>query len=502
MSHDAAPDGGRGRAAGGPDSGGLNSGSLNSGGPDSGGPDSGAGRTGGRDTGDQDIDGFFSTARVAARPEAVELPTDGHTRFLFDLDDPKLTSVRGMDYEEFTRDRYKAPFLQELLASWRALYDEPFTGVTSDGVVRPGLYDLPEHPVTDPAPQQAAQRLLAVVTDEERRSLTHPVTAREWRAWSNPEFVVHRVGLRLENLAEATVAAVLGVVRASLSPEGYARVTGAMELNAALGELVDLPAVMNARSYWFSLFGTPDPLEPWGWQLFGHHVAVNFVSVGGRHVIAPVFLGGEPALTDEHPPLFAGREATALALAGSLTARQRERAVVYASVLDPAMPAGRLHPADERHVAGAFQDNRVIPYEGIPAGELTAEQSALLRAVVADFLLLPKEPQREATLAGYDAHLDDTWFAWYGATDGSQPFYLRVHSPVVIAELDHHAGVWLSNRLPARFHVHTTLRYPNGNDYGRALVARWREREGGRGSDGGREAEGGRAGGPARGRAR
>ncbi|MGW2788214.1 DUF3500 domain-containing protein [Streptomyces populi] len=239
---------------------------------------------------------------------------------------------------------------------------------------------------------------------------------------------------------------------------------------------------MNRHSYWFSVFGDPAAGvrgEPWGWQLFGHHVALNFVSVGGRHVIAPVFLGAEPALTDDEEsartPLFAERERLALKLAGSLTAAQRAQAVVYRSVLDPAMPEKRLHPADERHVAGAFRDNRVIPYEGIAAGGLDDAQRGLLRRVVADYLHLLVDEQRDLTLAEYDAHVGETWFSWYGATDGSQPFYFRVHSPVLIAEFDDHAGVWLTNKLPARFHVHTVLRHPNGNDYAKALIARWRE---------------------------
>ena len=50
---------------------------------------------------------------------------------------------------------------------------------------------------------------------------------------------------------------------------------------------------------------------------------------------------------------------------------------------------------------------------------------------------------------------------------------------MIIAENDHHAGVWLNNRLPARFHVHTTLRMPNGNDYGKALIAQWRASQAG-----------------------
>jgi hypothetical protein len=101
----------------------------------------------------------------------------------------------------------------------------------------------------------------------------------------------------------------------------------------------------------------------------------------------------------------------------------------------------------------------------------------MLREIVEDFHLLLALPERAATMAEFDAHLGETWFSWYGATDGSQPVYFRIHSPVIIVELDNHAGVWLANRLPARFHVHSTLRLPNGNDYGRALLQAWRERQ-------------------------
>ncbi|BDZ40091.1 DUF3500 domain-containing protein [Microbacterium suwonense] len=422
-----------------------------------------------------DIDDFFSTDRVAGREGAVELSAKSYREHLIGLDDPMLADVRGMDYEQFTSDRYRAPFLRELLEYWKGLYDEPFVGITTDGERREGLYALPASADSDTAPADAASALLDLLTPGQRAKLCYPVDAAEWRGWSNPEFVFFRIGLRLEEQSDEVVRAALGLVRASLSPAGYERVTEAMALNGYLGELVDLPTIMNDRSYWFALYGTPSSGEPWGWQLFGHHVAVHFVSVGGRHVIAPVFLGAEPALSDgERPPLFEEREQLAIGLAQSLDAAQRRHAVVYRSVLDPAMPEGRLHPADERHVAGAFRDNRIIPYEGIAASELGDEQWAALRAIAEDFLLLLKEGQRELALAEFDAHREETHFSWYGATDGTQPFYFRIHSPVILAELDHHAGVWLNNRLPARFHVHTTLRMPNGNDYGRALRDQWK----------------------------
>ncbi|MBY8859207.1 DUF3500 domain-containing protein [Nocardia sp. CA2R105] len=426
----------------------------------------------------EDIDGFFSTARTAGREAAVELPAEGYTAYLFDRDDPQIARFRGMTYEEFATDRYlSADFLRDLLGAWDELLDEPFVGITSDGVVREGLYPLPDAPASDDSEAvAAAERMLALLTPQECEKFTHPLGDNDFRAWSNPEFVFHRVGLRLEDLDQERSDAFLNLVRASLSAEGYERVREAMALNGFLGDLVDLPTIMNDRSYWASLYGTPAVGGAWGWQLFGHHVAVNFVSVAGRHVAAPVFIGAEPAISDgARPPIFDKRERLAIELASSLGADQRAKAVVYESVLDPAMPEGRLHPADERHVAGAFRDNRVVPYEGIRAGELDERQRKLLRAIAEDFLLI-QDVQRMLTMAEFDAHLDETWFCWYGATDGTQPTYLRIQSPVFLAELDHHAGVWLTNRLPARFHVHSTFRLPNGNDYGRSYVAEWESR--------------------------
>lgn len=427
-----------------------------------------------------DIDDYFSSDRVSGRREAVELSTSSYLEHLIDIDDPMLTDIRGMDYEEFAADKHQAPFLQELLGYWKALYDEAFVGITSEGERRDGLYALPESTSSDPATATAASRLLSLLTPEQRETVSYPLDAPEWRSWSNPEFVIFRTGLRIEEQSDEVAMAIHNVMEASLSPEGYARVLEAMDLNAYLGELVDLPKILNSRSYWFSLFGTPSADEPWGWQLHGHHVGLNFVTVGGRHVIAPVFLGAEPTLIgDESRPLFDAQEQAGLHLAASLDTEQRMKGIVYDSVLDPAMPEGRLHPADERHVAGAFRDNRVVPYEGIPGSALTDAQWERLRYIAEDYLLLLTEPQRKMTLADVDSHRNETYFSWYGATDGSQPFYFRIHSPVFFAELDHHAGVWLNNRLPARFHVHTVQRLPNGNDYGRAYLAEWRERNAG-----------------------
>jgi Protein of unknown function (DUF3500) len=422
-------------------------------------------------------DEFFSEGRTSGFEGTIELADGGYEQYLFDVHDPLLARYRGMRYDQYSRERTSPSFVQDLLAAWEQLYQEPFRGVTVDGRAIDDLYQLPVEGSSSSALRMAAEVVLDTLTAGERERFRYSIDAREWRAWSNPEFVIHSVGVRLEDVSEAAVAAVYELLRASLSPAGFELVRELMDLNGYLGELTELPTIMSPLSYSVALFGMPSDTDPWGWQLYGHHVAINFVAVGGRHVIAPQFLGAEPAASiDGRPVAFAARVGTALELAASLTASQREEAVVWESVLDSSMPADRLHPADERHVAGAFRDNRVVAYEGLAS--FTDSQWALLRDILEDFLILQTDHQRDATLADVDAHRSETHLAWYGATDGTQPFYLRIQSPVILAELDHHAGVWLTNQLPARFHVHTTLRLPNGNDYGRKYITQWRLRHG------------------------
>ena len=68
-----------------------------------------------------------------------------------------------------------------------------------------------------------------------------------------------------------------------------------------------------------------------------------------------------------------------------------------------------------------------------------------------------------------------THFAWIGETGPDAVFYYRIHSPVILIEFDHQgrgpAGFALgSPATPSRNHIHTVVRTPNGNDYGKDLL--------------------------------
>jgi hypothetical protein len=118
----------------------------------------------------------------------------------------------------------------------------------------------------------------------------------------------------------------------------------------------------------------------------------------------------------------------------------------------------------------------VIPIEGIRATSLPAEhQELLLRTVEAFLMLLPPGPLA-AHMRRIRQRLDETFFSWIGGFGDEDPFYYRIQSPIIIVEFDHHRGVWLLNKEPAKYHIHTLIRTPNGNDYGRELLRQFQAR--------------------------
>ncbi|MCZ4061636.1 DUF3500 domain-containing protein [Pantoea sp. LMR881] len=93
----------------------------------------------------------------------------------------------------------------------------------------------------------------------------------------------------------------------------------------------------------------------------------------------------------------------------------------------------RFNFADQRHLAGAFQDNRVIPLEGICAAEFDAPQRARLMQTIAAFRFYLTG--RAARLKQIEQHLESTWWSWIGGCGEDDVFYYRIQSPVVLRNL-------------------------------------------------------------------
>jgi hypothetical protein len=392
--------------------------------------------------------------------------------------------LSASDAYEWARLRCMDPFMVNWIRDWKDLYSTPYKGITVDGQVRSDLYHLAGDKEDFGAPTasmvKAAHELLEITPLSQRQILNRPVDSPQWRSWMNPEIYICRNGIRLEEVSEDVVTAVHTLMEATLSPSGYAKARGCMKINQFLGELVDGKRVLNEKSYNFLVFGTPSLTEPWGWQVYGHHLCMNCFVVGSQMVLSPVFMGAEPNIIDEGPDkgtlLFAEQENVGVTLMQSLDKDMQEHAHIYTQTSGPEMPSWRYHQADQRHLGGAFQDNRVIPYEGVTISSFSASQQELVRKMIALNLSYLPENVLKVRLAEISAHWEETYFCWIGGLEIGDAFYYKLHSPVVMIEFDHHTGVFLDNKIPLPFHIHTLVRTPNGNDYGKELLKQYNNR--------------------------
>jgi hypothetical protein len=100
-------------------------------------------------------------------------------------------------------------------------------------------------------------------------------------------------------------------------------------------------------------------------------------------------------------------------------------------------------------------------------------QRTLVDLVGAFVEYLPPGPLA-ARLGEVERYLGETYFSWIGRYGDGDVYYYRIQSPVILVEFDHHSGVFLCNAEPERFHIHTLVRTPNGNDYGKDWLRQYR----------------------------
>ncbi|KAL6705133.1 hypothetical protein ACN47E_007238 [Coniothyrium glycines] len=430
-----------------------------------------------------------------ARRNSFEEASAGFRAHLPDLTSPRFTVAAKQTPYEYTKamqDNRVPPWLHDLTKVWEKLIAEPFKGVTNDGRVREGLFEANDQGADVESAVKRAEELLAGLSDEQKEKISYPVNAREWRAWSNPEFLLRPLGLRLEELPEATAESILKVLEASFSPEGYQKAIKAMHINHFMGEVVQLPNIMNKYSYNFLIFGTPSSSasSPWGWLFYGHHLVISCFFKGSHQTLTPSFTGAEPNIIDEGQ--WKGTEILhkegnlGLELMQSLKPEQQQTAQLFKKMRDDGMKqvygtsnndaskrdeliTDTWGPDDQRHLCGAFRDNRVVPYEGVLASAMTPAQQALLLDICHEFLLYHPATVRESKLKQIKQHLGETYFCWIGGYGDDDTFYFRIQSPVILVEFDHHSGVFLANEEPAKYHTHTIVRTPNAGDYGQAV---------------------------------
>jgi hypothetical protein len=279
-----------------------------------------------------------------------------------------------------------------------------------------------------------------------------------------------RHGVRLDECNEGVRESIFNLLKATMSPEGFEKAMLATETNHFLGVLYKGPGVLNRYSYNFSLFGEPSTTEPWGFYFFGHHLCLSFF-IYSRHIeITPTFMGAEPNQIDEGPlagvELYVKEQELGRQLMRSLPADLQKQALLSDTLGHP--PGWKGPPTYA--LGGAMEDNRVIPYEGTLMKTADASLKSILLQLVEQFILYLPAPARQRKLKEVEKHIDITYFAWVGGWGEDDKFYFRIHSPVILCEFEHCESIFLGNRTPEKFHIHTHVRTPNAGDYGMALL--------------------------------
>jgi hypothetical protein len=364
-------------------------------------------------------------------------------------------------------------FLQQSLTAEARGLAEPFRGITTDGRVREGLFPVRAIGVSAAPVRAAAEAFLQSLSPAQRTRALFAVDDPEWRGWMNQHFYVRR-GVGFGEMTEAQREAAFGLLRASLSAKGLQLSRDIMRRNRTLAELNDNDLEQYGEwLYWITLMGTLSATEPWGWQIDGHHLIINYFVLGEQVVMTPSFFGSEPvvATSGEYAgtAILQAEQDKGLASMQSLDAAQRAQAIVWTG------KTGKTGKTGNDNVSEAFRDNVALDFAGNRATALSPAQREQLLELVHEFVGNLRDPHATVHMMDVRAHLDDTYFAWIGGTETTSVFYYRVHSPVLLIEFDHQLPVAIRHlfpgeRRPVRQHIHAVIRTPNGNDYGADLL--------------------------------
>lgn len=365
-------------------------------------------------------------------------------------------------YDEDTL-RVKQRFAEDELAALAA----PYFGISADGTLVSGLFPIGATGVSTGPVREAAVKFLSSLTPQQLLRTQFSVDDPEWRRWSNVDNGIYvRQGVSLKEMSAVQRQAAMDLMRASLSARGLELSQDIMKTDQTLREINEDELSYDEELYFFTLMGIPSQTGPWGWQIDGHHLIINYFVLGDQVVMTPVFLGGEPvvARTGKYAgnAILQNEQNQGLAFMNSLDAEQQASATLSS------------RKEGNNNQAAAGKDNIVLDYSGVPVAGFTLEQKAALLQLVELFVGNMDDGHAAVKMEEVSAHLDETWFAWVGGVADDAVFYYRIHSPVVLIEFDHQLPVGTQKLNtpgePTRDHIHVVVRTPNGNDYGKHLL--------------------------------
>lgn len=97
---------------------------------------------------------------------------------------------------------------------------QPFKGVTTNGDIAPGLFEISPTGVATDAARNAAEKFIGSLIAVQLARTMFPVDDVQWRKWMNQHFYV-RQGISFQEMTDAQRDLAFGLMHASLSARGF-----------------------------------------------------------------------------------------------------------------------------------------------------------------------------------------------------------------------------------------------------------------------------------------
>ena len=143
------------------------------------------------------------------------------------------------------------------------------------------------------------QHFLSTLTPELKSRVQYSFDDAERFNWN---FVpIKRNGLTYYDFTDKQRDAAVALLKSSLSEQGFQKAMTIVNLENILKVIEKRAPDSRERdplNYHYTVFGEPVEGKPWAFRFEGHHVALNFTSIGGE------IISSTPSFSDQTPALL------------------------------------------------------------------------------------------------------------------------------------------------------------------------------------------------------
>lgn len=298
-----------------------------------------------------------------------------------------------------------------------------------------------------------------------KKTISYKIDSDEWKIWTNIHASRDRVGLMIGLLTEEQKQLFFDFLKESMSVKGLKLSQDIILLNQVLSDITTNPNLSQKRrkspvfsedEYYIVLFGTPSLAEPWGFQFEGHHLVINYYISKNKIIFTPTFFGSEPTVTPaisrlsekyQNLSILQEEKKAGLALINSFTQSQEDQGIKVKS----------------SKYYGLAKNLKRIPKEGILGKDLNENQKEQLLNLIYLFMENYNEKFIKDKKTIIKNLIDDTYFIFYKTS--KTMFYYRIFNDEILIEFELQKGAFTNEE-----HIHSTIRTPNGEDYGENLL--------------------------------